>query len=123
VTLTPDGQGFQTWLWATYNGYDASSCGGQTCFFQDVVDFSHEVAEWADDPFGHTTAPCNSNGSVLEVGDPLLIYDQAAYGTYTGTNGFPYHLQDLAFLSYFGEDTSDVYNNHSPFRTLPTIHR
>ncbi len=75
------------------------------------VAFSHEVAEWADDPFGHTTAPCNSNGNVLEVGDPLLIYDQAAYGTYTGTNGFPYHLQDLAFLSYFGEDTSDVYNN------------
>jgi hypothetical protein len=115
-TLLSNGGGIQTWLWSTYNGYDASSCGGQVCAFQDVDDFAHEVGEWADDPFGHTPAPCGNNNSILEVGDPLLGYGTAAYGTYTGTNGFSYHLQDLALLSYFGEDASKVYGNQISFQ-------
>ncbi len=66
---------------------------------------SHEVDEWMDDPFGiNPTPPWGHTGQVagcqanLEVGDPLS-------GTYlplvTMPNGFPYHLQELAFFSWF----------------------
>jgi len=65
---------------------------------------AHEVAEWIDDPtggnptpaWGHTGQVSGCQGN-LEVGDPL-----------TGTNmpvvtlgGFGYHLQELAFFSWF----------------------
>jgi hypothetical protein len=70
----------------------------------DVCILSHEVGEWMDDPMGANPTPSWGNtGQVgiecqanLEVGDPL-----------TGTNfpvplnGFTYHLQELAFFSWF----------------------
>jgi len=66
---------------------------------QDVADLSHEVAEWADDPFGRTSSPCPSY-PLLEVGDPLL--GQQHYYSYSGANnGFSYHLQDLVMLPFF----------------------
>jgi hypothetical protein len=103
ATLTPDGAGIQTYVSATYNSYDENTCSymGQpaTCQYQDVDDFSHETAEWMDDPFGHTPGPCNG---YLEVGDPLVPYGTSAYHSYTGLNGFSFHLQDLVFLKYFG---------------------
>jgi hypothetical protein len=73
--------------------------------FRDTAIASHEVAEWMNDPFTINPTPpwghvgqqsgCQNN---LEVGDPL-----------TGTeaprivmpNGFTYHLQELAFFSWF----------------------
>jgi hypothetical protein len=71
----------------------------------DVSDMSHEVAEWMNDPFGNNPVPpwghigqqsgCQSN---LEVGDPLS-------GTLAPPifmpNGFTYHIQELAFFSWF----------------------
>jgi hypothetical protein len=81
------------------NDFDTSgSYGG------DISVLSHEAAEWMDDPMGTNPTPpwghvgqvknCQSN---LEVGDPLS-------GTFLPAvplNGFTYHLQELAFFSWF----------------------
>jgi hypothetical protein len=85
----------------------------------DVAVLSHEVGEWMNDPFGkngtppwgntgQVDGPCQSN---FEVGDPL-----------TGTtfpvrrNGVSYHLQELAFLSWFyGPSTSIGVNGDYSF--------
>ncbi len=114
-TLTSDGGALFTWLYATYN--DATSCSNSSpCLFPDVDDFSHETAEWADDPFGNTQAPCNAGSSYLEVADPLLGYDTAAYHSYPAANGYTYHLQDLVYLSYFGKDLSKEYGQQLTFQ-------
>jgi hypothetical protein len=73
-----------------------------------IVDTSvaaHEIGEWMDDPFGSNPTLWGHMGQVggcqgnLEVGDPLT-------GTNVPTvtspvNGFKYHLQELAFFSWF----------------------
>ncbi|MEP6715476.1 MAG: choice-of-anchor D domain-containing protein, partial [Terriglobia bacterium] len=82
----------QTYIFADYS------------YSGDVSALSHEVGEWMDDPFtanatprwGHTgqVAECQAD---LEVGDPLtgtLIRVQMP-------NGFNYHLQEMAFASWF----------------------
>ena len=104
--------GPQTWLWAAYNDGACMFNGLPLCLYQDVDDFSHELAEWADDPFAHTAAPCG----LLEVGDPLLGLETAAYYTYIGTNGTAYHLQDLVFLPYFGAAANTSYNGQTTFQ-------
>jgi hypothetical protein len=72
---------------------------------QDVQTMSHEVGEWMNNPFNSNSAPpwghigqvpgCQGN---LEVGDPLS-------GTQAPRirmpNGFTYHMQELAFFSWF----------------------
>jgi hypothetical protein len=88
----------------TYSPLDFDSTG----LFGSITDTSimaHEIGEWMNDPFGNNpTPPWGHTGQVsgcqnnLEVGDPL-----------TGTNappvvmpnGFTYHLQELAFFSWF----------------------
>jgi hypothetical protein len=106
--------GFHTAFGAGPNTYGVGGFEGrnQTLFrgTADVSISAHEIGEWLDDPFGNNTAApvtpwgvigqvagCQSN---LEVGDPL-----------TGTllpvvalNGFNYHLQELAFFSWFTHD-------------------
>jgi hypothetical protein len=67
--------------------------------------WSHEVAEWMNDPFGNNPVPawghigqqpgCQTN---LEVGDPLT---GTAFPAVVMDNGFTYHLQELAFFSWF----------------------
>jgi len=71
----------------------------------DVSILSHEIAEWMDDPGGVNAVPSWGNiGEVtgcrrnLEVGDPLTRTDLPAV---IGSNGFAYHLQELAFFSWF----------------------
>jgi hypothetical protein len=66
---------------------------------------AHEVGEWMDDPFGNNPTPawghvgqvggCQNN---LEVGDPLTGTNVPVVH---GANGFAYHLQELAFFSWF----------------------
>jgi hypothetical protein len=68
---------------------------------------SHEVGEFVNDPFGNNPTPnwggvgqvppgfCQNN---LEVGDPLSGTNFSPIG---GRNGFTYHLQELAFFSWF----------------------
>ena len=90
----------------TYTVGDFESTAHFDVSAHDTVTLSHELAEWVNDPFGSNATPpwetagqpsagCQSN---LEVGDRL-----------TGTeaprivmpNGFTYHLQELAFFSWF----------------------
>jgi hypothetical protein len=66
---------------------------------------AHEVDEWQDDPLGTNATPawghvgqvtgCQSN---LEVGDPLTGTN---FPNVTMPNGYAYHLQELAFFSWF----------------------
>jgi hypothetical protein len=72
---------------------------------RDTATLSHEVAEWMNDPFGNNPTPawghigqvpgCQNN---LEVGDPLSGTDLALVRM---PNGFSYHLQDEAGISWF----------------------
>lgn len=72
----------------------------------DIEIASHEVAEWMDDPLGVNPVPAWGNaGQVqgqcqtnLEVGDPLSGTE--APRIFMG-NSFTYHLQELAFFSWF----------------------
>ena len=89
----------------TYSPSDFDTTGLFGPLAMDTAVSSHEVGEWANDPTGFNPTPAWGNtGQVvgcqnnLEVGDPL-----------TGTNipnvvmpnGFSYHLQELAFFSWF----------------------
>jgi hypothetical protein len=90
----------------TYSPADFDTTGLFGSGIQDTAILSHEIAEWMNDPFGDNQTPLWGNtGQVagacqgnLEVGDPL-----------TGTlappivmaNGYTYHLQELAFFSWF----------------------
>lgn len=90
--------GTQTYATGAYTDAGIFSPG-----LQDIHAWTHEIGEWANDPFINNATPawghvgqvsgCQNN---LEVGDPL-----------TGTpfivtfNGFTYHPQELAFFSWF----------------------
>lgn len=107
----------------TYSPLDFDSTGLFPPAIEDTGVMAHEVAEWMNDPFdnnptppwGHTgqVAGCQAN---LEVGDPL---------TGTGAppivmpNGFTYHLQELAFFSWFF--TSDSIGIHGWFSNNGTF--
>lgn len=71
----------------------------------DVSILSHEIGEWLNDPGGFNAVPAWGNiGEVtgcrraLEVGDPLTQTDLPPVA---GQNGFSYHLQELAYFSWF----------------------
>lgn len=85
--------------------------GGST----DLAALSHEIAEWANDPFGNNPTPswghlgqvsgCQNN---LEVGDPLTGTTFGVPPT-TPNSGQPtYHLQELAFFGWFYDFNSGV---------------
>jgi hypothetical protein len=77
---------------------------------EDTVTLSHEVAEWVNDPFANNPTPpwghvgqvpgCQGN---LEVGDPLSGTNNPPIFM---PNGFTYHLQELAFFSWFFQTPS-----------------
>jgi hypothetical protein len=88
----------------TYSPFDFQTNG----IFQgadDTVILSHEAAEWMNDPYDVNPTPawghvgqvtgCQNN---LEVGDPLTGTNISPI---VGKNGFTYHLQELAFYSWF----------------------
>jgi hypothetical protein len=86
----------------------------------DISGMSHEVNEWLNDPTGDNPTPswghigqvsgCQNN---FEVGDPL---SGTLFPTVT-LNSFNYHLQELAFFSWFfggpsiGTSTTQFSNN------------
>jgi len=89
----------------TYSPMDFDTTG---LFGPGIFDTSvsaHEVAEWMNDPYGDNPTPawghigqqggCQNN---LEVGDPLTGTN---IPTVTMPNGYTYHLQELAFFSWF----------------------
>jgi hypothetical protein len=89
----------------TYSPLDFDTTGVFGTSALDTAIASHEVGEWANDPYvnnptpawGHTgqVGGCQNN---LEVGDPLT---GNLVPLVTMPNGFKYHLQELAFFSWF----------------------
>jgi hypothetical protein len=118
-----NGQGnqpVQTWAWASWTspGIFARANGGTDWALQDIHPLSHEIAEWADDPFINNfvepwltpTAPQYGCTNILETGDPVV-----AIGFAMGTNTFDqgpnpngtqsadgfYHPEDEVHLPWF----------------------
>jgi hypothetical protein len=113
-------QPIQTFAWASWvtPGIYARPNGGVNWALQDIHAVSHEVAEWADDPFINNfvepwltpTAPQYGCTNSLETGDPVVdigfakgtnTFDQG--GNPNGTqsaDGF-YHPEDEALLPWF----------------------
>ena len=113
-------QPIQTFAWASWvtPGIYARPNGGVDWALQDIHAVSHEVAEWADDPFINNlvepwltpTAPQYGCTNILETGDPVV-----AIGFAKGTNTFDqgpnpngsqsadgyYHPEDEVFLPWF----------------------
>ncbi len=113
-------QPIQTFAWASWvtPGIYARPDGGVNWALQDIHAVSHEVAEWADDPFINNfvepwltpTAPQYGCTNVLETGDPVVDI-----GFAKGTNTFDqgpnpngsqsadgyYHPEDEVFLPWF----------------------
>jgi hypothetical protein len=110
----------QTFAWASWvqPGIYARPNGGTDWALQDIHALSHEISEWADDPFVNNTvepwltptAPQYGCTGILETGDPVV-----AIGFAMGTNTFEqgpnpngtfsadgfYHPEDEAFLPWF----------------------
>ena len=110
----------QTFAWASWvqPGIYARPNGGTDWALQDIHALSHEIAEWADDPFVNNlvepwltpTAPQYGCTNILETGDPVV-----AIGFAMGTNTFQqgpnpngsqsadgyYHPEDEVFLPWF----------------------
>ena len=89
----------------TYSPQDFDTTGvfGSTIFDTSIA--AHEVGEWMDDPLGsNPVQPWGHVGQVggcqtnLEVGDPLTGLNVP---NVTMANGYSYHLQELAFFSWF----------------------
>ncbi len=86
---------------------------------------AHEIAEWMNDPFvDNPTPPWGHVGQVggcqgnLEVGDPLTGSPGIPIA---GSNGFTYHLQELAFFSwFFGEPSIGIHHWYSDNDTFTT---
>ena len=113
-------QPVQTFAWASWvqPGIYSRPNGGTDWALQDIHALSHEIAEWADDPFVNNTvepwltptAPQYGCTKVLETGDPVV-----GIGFAKGTNTFEqgpnpngtqsadgyYHPEDEAFLPWF----------------------
>jgi hypothetical protein len=95
------GTTFQSYGNALYNSAHLFSSSGCNC--DDVAVMTHEVSEWMNDPdTSNATKPWGHIGQVqgcqnnLETGDPLS-------GTSVSDvlNGHTYHVQELAFYSWF----------------------
>ena len=110
----------QTFAWASWisPGIYARPNGGTDWALQDIHPLSHEISEWADDPFVNNTvepwltptAPQYGCTNILETGDPVV-----AIGFAKGTNTFEqgpnpngsqsadgyYHPEDEVFFPWF----------------------
>ncbi len=110
----------QTFAWASWvqPGIYARPNGGLYWALQDIHALSHEIAEWADDPFVNNlvqpwltpTAPQYGCTDILETGDPVV-----AIGFAMGNNTFQqgpnpngsqsadgfYHPEDEVYLPWF----------------------
>jgi hypothetical protein len=114
----------QTYAWSTWvtpgtfkpfaTASSPAPCANFSCSWaiQDMDGLSHEISEWADDPFVNnhvenwsvTTEPQYGCQSILETGDPVVAigfgigsnpYDQNAY-----SDGM-WHPEDEVFLPWF----------------------
>src|SRR5205807_9210043 len=99
--------GIQTYAVSIYDNTRAFGSGNS-----DISALSHEVGEWMDDPYVNNPTPSWGNiGQVsgcqgnLEVGDPLsgTLFPAVTMGS----NHYTYHLQELAFFSWFYNSQTD----------------
>jgi hypothetical protein len=89
----------------TYSPFDFDTSGVFGVSAMDTGIVSHEAAEWMNDPYvinptpnwGHVgqVGGCQNN---YEVGDPLTGTE---FTRIVMKNGYTYHLQELAFFSWF----------------------
>ncbi|HEY6960920.1 MAG TPA: hypothetical protein VI408_03435 [Gaiellaceae bacterium] len=110
----------QTFAWASWvqPGFYARPDHGTDWALQDIHALSHEIAEWADDPFVNNTvepwltptAPQYGCTGVLETGDPVVgigfaighnAFEQGANPNGTQSADGYYHPEDEAFLPWF----------------------
>lgn len=85
---------------------------------EDITAASHEVAEWANDPFignlvppwGLPQNPTVCFNTLLEVGDPIEFFNPSSYPV--TLNGKTYHPQDIAFFSWFAHQVPSIALNH-----------
>jgi len=112
----------QTYGIAEFEGRNQTVFSGVS----DVAAASHEINEWANDPLGNNPTPawgaigqvsgCQSD---FEVGDPLSSNLLPAVQM---PNGFSYHLQELAYFSWFyGGNVSLGYSNNGTFKGAAKI--
>jgi hypothetical protein len=113
-------QPVQTFAWASYvsPGIYARPNGGVYWALQDIHAISHEIAEWADDPFVNNwvepwltpTAPQYGCTPILETGDPVVGIGFAmgsnSYAQGPNPNGSQsadgsYHPEDEVYLPWF----------------------
>jgi hypothetical protein len=110
----------QTFAWASYvqPGFYSRPDGGTDWALQDIHALSHEISEWADDPFVNNfvepwvtpTAPQYGCTGILETGDPVVgigfaigtnTFDQQANPNGTQSADGYYHPEDEVFLPWF----------------------
>ena len=113
-------QPVQTFAWASYfsPGWLAQPDGGTAWAVQDIHVLSHEISEWADDPFinnfvepwSTATAPGYGCSNLLETGDPVVrigfamgtnIYFQGPNPDGTQSADGYYHPEDEVHLPWF----------------------
>jgi hypothetical protein len=110
----------QTFVWASWvqPGLFSRPNGGTDWALQDIHALSHEIAEWADDPFVNNTvqpwltptAPQYGCTGILETGDPVVgigftmgvnTYQQGPNPNGTQSADGYYHPEDEVFLPWF----------------------
>ncbi len=110
----------QTFAWASWvqPGIYARPDGGTDWALQDIHALSHEIAEWADDPFVNNTvqpwltptAPQYGCTTVMETGDPVVgigfamghnTFQQGPNPNGTQSADGYYHPEDEVFLPWF----------------------
>jgi hypothetical protein len=113
-------QPVQTFAWVSYEspGLFARPDGGTGWALQDISTISHEIAEWAHDPFVNNYVepwfsvldPGVGCSNLLETGDPVIgigfametnIYFQGPNPDGTQSADGYYHPQDEVFLPWF----------------------
>ena len=96
-------QALQTFVWSSWISPGIFNPRTKWAI-QDISGFSHEITEWADDPFLSNVvqpwqspiAPQYGCSNQLETGDPV-----AGIGFTQVSSGFKYHPQDEVFLPWF----------------------
>lgn len=110
----------QTFAWASWvqPGLYARPDGGTDWALQDIHALSHEISEWADDPFVNNTvepwltptAPQYGCTNILETGDPVVgigfamgknTYEQGPNPNGTQSADGYYHPEDEVFLPWY----------------------
>jgi hypothetical protein len=95
--------GGQTFVVASYT--DPGLLGNNVA---DVHVLSHELGEWMNNPLlvnkvPAWTTPATGCSSDLEVGDPLAQHNFTVV-----TPGFTYHIQELAYFSWFARNVPSI---------------